>query len=294
MYQPSEQTRTLRELPPRRLDWYSQAVLLFGDFISQTGWALLAAGSVFFWTTAVNSEVKIKWQEHTVEWQEKAGVILAADSLDAQEGGQHIWKYRHSFALEGRRFLGESYSVGKKFDAGQIAYIRYDASRPGVNNIIGLRRSPYSWRVNLLLLIPALGGVFVLYPLRQNLRFLRLLKIGDFARGRLVEKNTTGRSLRRGGSEHPVLKYRFEFQHNGALFNATCQTSHTNLVEDESTEIILFDRYHPIRNLVFDAVPNAPVISEDGKLKKSPPERCWVLFFPAFTVAVNFVFLLLS
>ncbi|MEZ4960469.1 MAG: hypothetical protein R2830_11685 [Saprospiraceae bacterium] len=284
--------RTLRELPPRHLDWYTQAVLLFGDYLSQAGWAMLAIGSVFFWITSVNSEAKMLLQERTVHWQEKAGVILEADSTMAVQDGKRVWKYKHSFGLDGEKYLGESYSVGKKFDAGQIAYIRYDADNPTTNYLIGLRRSKYSWRVNLFLLVPALGLLLALYPIRQNLRFLRVLKIGDFTRGKLVGKTATKQSRTHGGTVLPVFKYNFEFEHNGTKYIATCRTHRTNLVEDEASEIILYDRYRPTLNIVYDAVADAPDIQASGKMGRAPGWKAWVLFLPAFTVVVNGVYLL--
>ena len=41
---PSITQRNLRQLQPRRLDWYTQAVLLLGGYMSQVGWARLALG----------------------------------------------------------------------------------------------------------------------------------------------------------------------------------------------------------------------------------------------------------
>ncbi len=290
-----ENQRTLRELPPRRLDWYTQAVLLLGDFVSQTGWALLALGSVFFWTTAVNSEVTYWLQDKTVRWQDKEGVILEADSTGTMEGDQRIWRYRHSVAPgDGYRYKGTSYSVGKKFDAGQLAFIRYDAADPRNNYAVGLRRSEHTWRVNLLLLLPLFGLLLLLLPVRRNCRVLRLLKIGDFTRGKLFAKTPTGQVERVGAHVLPVFRFEFRFEHLGAVFHATCRTPHPALVEDEDSESILYDRYHPSFNLVYDAVPNLPKITAAGKLAAMPWERAWVLFFPAFVVAVNGVYLLLN
>ena len=293
---PSEENqRVLRELPPRRLDWYTQTVLLLGDFISQTGWALLAAGSVFFWTTAVNSEVKYFFEKHHTDWQQKAGVILEADTTLGVENKKRIWEYRHSFAPgDGYRYLGTSYSVGKKFDAGQIAYIQYDPENPATNYIVGLRRSEYSWRVNLLLLVPLFGLFFIGYPIRLNLKDLRLLKIGDFTRGELESKTATGQSVKKGAQVLPVFKYQFRFEYEGVIYLASCRTHHTNLVEDEATESILFDRYNPAFNLVYDAVPNVPPVSAEGKMERMPAMKVWVLFLPGFSVAVNFIFALLT
>ncbi len=295
MNPPEENQRTLRDLPPRHLDWYTQAVLLLGDFISQTGWALLAVGSIFFWTTAVNSEVKYFFEKHNIDWQQRAGVVLEADTTLGVENKKRIWKYRHSFNPgDGYRYLGTSYSVGKKFDAGQIAYIQYDPENPETNHIVGLRRSEYSWRVNLLLLIPAFGLFFVLYPVRLNLRDLRLLKIGDFTRGELESKTATGQSVKKGAKVLPVFKYLFRFEHEGVIYLASCRTHRTSLVEDEQTESILFDRYNPAYNLVYDAVPNVPPINAEGKMERMPATKSWVLFLPVFTVVVNLTFAMLT
>ncbi len=290
---PIENQRNLRELPPRHLDWYTQAVLLLGDFVSQTGWGLLALGSVFFWTTAVNSEVKFWFQDKTVHWEDKEGVILKADSTNTFEDGMKVWRYLHSVAPgDGYRYRGTSYSVGKKFDAGQLAFIRYEVDDPRNNFAVGLRRSEHAWWVNLLLLLPVLGFALVLVPLRGNWRVLRLLKIGDFTRGQLFAKTPTGQVERFGAHVLPVFRFEFRFEHGGAVFHATCRTPHPALVEDEDSESILYDRYKPSFNLVYDAVPNLPKITAAGRLAPMGWEKVWVLFLPGFALAVNLVFIL--
>jgi hypothetical protein len=295
MIVPAENMRTLRQLPPRRLDWYTQAVLLFGGYVSQVGWALLAIGSVFFWTVAVNSEAVQWFRGSTANWQDKEGVILEADSTGTVEDGQRIWRYVHSVAPgDGYRYRGISYSVGKKFDAGQLAFIRYDADDPRYNFAVGLRRSEHRWQVNLLLLLPLLGLLLLLYPLRRNFKVLRLLKIGDFTRGRLFAKNPTGQVVRMGAKVMPVYRFQFRFEHNGTAYHATCRTHRPALVEDEDSESILFDRYKPSFNLVYDAVPHLPKITAVGRLAPVPVERAWVLFAPAFVVGVNGVYLVLG
>lgn len=295
MNPPATYERVIRELPPRHLDWFTRAVVLLGDFISQTGWGLLAVGSVFFWTTAVNSEVKFYFQEKSIDWDQKAGVVLQADSTAGMEQNKRIWKYRHSFAHpDGYRYFGTSYSVGKKFDAGQIAFIRFDPGHPETNYITGLRRSEYSWRVNLLLLIPFFGLLLAAFPIRQNSRHLRLLKIGDFTRGQLESKTATGQSVKKGAQVLPVFKYRFRFAHNGIIYFASCRTHQPSLVEDEVSEIILFDRYNPAFNLVYDAVPNLPHINAAGKMEPMPALKSWILLLPVFTVVVNIIFAMLT
>jgi hypothetical protein len=294
MYSPAGEERILRELPPRHLDWYTRAVLFFGDRVSQTGWLLFAAGSLFFWTTSTHSEARLWFHHQTLDWGTKAGVVISADSTGKWEDKKQVWHYGHSFSLDGVRHLGESFSVGKKFDAGQIVYIQYDPGNPGYNFIVGLRQSLYPVRANWMLLLPLLGLFFMLYPVGQNLRFIRLLKIGDFTRGKLAGKTATNETVKTGGGVRPVMKYLFEFEYEGTIYHATCRTHRTDLVEDEETESILFDRYNPSFNLVYDAVPNVPVISTSGKMLPVPATKAWVLFLPAVGVAIKLVYLLLS
>lgn len=291
---PVENQRTLRELPPRRLDWYSQAVLLLGGYVSQTGWGLLALGSVFFWTTSVKSGVKVWWQDRTVDWQVKEGVILEADSTGALQEGQRVWEYLHSVEPgDGFRYGGTSFSIGKKFDAGQLAFIQYNPTDPRDNYAVGLRRTAYPKRVNLILVLPLLGLGLVVYSFPRKWRVLRLLKIGDFTRGKLYGKNPTGEVFRSGAKVLPVYRFDFRFEHSGTVYHATCRTHHPALVEDEEAESILYDRYKPSFNLVYDSVSSLPKITKSGKLAPISWERAGVLFLPAFCFATNFVFILL-
>ncbi|MCU0347227.1 MAG: hypothetical protein MUC59_09795 [Saprospiraceae bacterium] len=295
MIHSAENHRSLREQPPRHLDWYTQAVMLLGDRVSQAGWALLAIGSVFFWTVTVHSEA-VQWFKGSVaNWQDKEGVILEADSTGTVEDGLRIWRYEHSVAPgDGYRYRGVSYSVGKKFDAGQLAFIRFDADDPRNNFAVGLRRSEHRWQSSLLLLVPLFGLVLVALPLRRNLRLLRLLKIGDFTRGKLFAKTPTGQVERFGANMLPVFRFEFRFEHEGTVYHATCRTHRPTLVEDESAESILYDRFRPSFNLVYDAVLRFPKITASGKLAPMDWRRAWVLFLPMFTVVVNGVYLLLG
>ena len=65
-------------------------------------------------------------------------------------------------------------------------------------------------------------------------------------------------------------------------------------MEDEETEIILFDRYQPTFNLVYDAVPNIPHINEEGHMEPMWGLKTSVLFLPVFTIVLNLVYFLTS
>lgn len=278
-------------MPPRHLNWYTRMVVLFGDYVMQAGWLLLAVGSVFFWTTSIRSEASLWLEQQRTDWQRQVGIVLKSDSVDVWEKGHHIWKYEYNFALAGKQYDGVSYSAEKKFDPEQIVYIHYDPTNPYLNYIIGLRRTPYPTQVNFLLIIPLMGLLLVLFPLRERLRFLHILRIGDFTRGRLISKSPTGKSVREGSRVMPQHKYLFQFEHEETIYTASCTTHHGQLVEDEEAEIILYDHFKPQNNLIYDAVPNVPEIDEAGRMCQAPNSKAWVVFLPFFTVIINLLFI---
>jgi hypothetical protein len=163
--------------------------------------------------------------------------------------------------------------------------------RQGIQSVADTRLPYLQKAFNTL--IPTYPSL-LLYPLRRNFKVLRLLKIGDFTRGRLFAKNPTGQVVRMGAKVMPVYRFQFRFEHNGTVYHATCRTHHPALVEDEDSESILFDRFKPSFNLVYDAVPNLPKITAAGRLAPMGWERAWMLFLPAFTVAVNLTYLISS
>ncbi len=282
--------RVVRDLPPRHISWFTKITFLFSDLASQTGWALMAIGSIIFWNTVVSSELKFWIQDKTINWSEKAGVILFADSTGQLENRVPIWRYEHSFALAGNRYRGESYSVGKKFDEGQIAFIRYNPENPSTNVIIGLRRGMFSWRVFMLMFIPIIGLLLAFASFSHNLKVLRLIKIGEFTRGKLVSKEATKRSVKKNGLDQTIYRYGFEFEHDETKYLASCKTHRIDMVEDEESEIILYDKYNPSYNLVYDAVLNIPVIDQQGHIRQMEFSKSLFLFLPVFTLMVNLLF----
>ncbi|MEZ4931886.1 MAG: hypothetical protein R2788_07190 [Saprospiraceae bacterium] len=96
------------------------------------------------------------------------------------------------------------------------------------------------------------------------------------------------------GTVMPEFRYSFEFEYEEIKYLANCRTHETDKVEDEETEIVLFDRYQPTFNLVYDAVQNVPNINEEGNMESLGGVKAWVLFLPVFTVVFNLVYLLTS
>lgn len=292
-------TRSPNEISPlsagKAPAWYGQALIALGGPASQAGWILLAIGSVFLWTTALKSEIRYLFQEKFTDWQVVAGVVLQAKATGARQSGKDIWYYRHSFALDdGYRYRGNSYSVGPKFDAGQVVYIKYVPEQPEDNYIVGLRRSKHSAAVNLLLLFPLAGLLLVGLTLPRNLRNLQLVRKGVFTKGKLENKELTSNAFRTGARILPVYRYSFFFDVQQVLYYAVCHTHEGWRVEDDSEEPVLYLPANPMVNAVYDAIPHAPPLGPDGQPGVPSAKKAWLLLFPAFVFWLNLLFICLS
>lgn len=287
--QPS--SRHLHELPPRHVGLYTKAVILFSGFMQQFGWIFFVMGSLFAWIFIPPSTVPL-WFEMGKDWQEVPGKIISAEPTNSAVNEEVVFSYLHSFEVEGQRYTGKSFTVGQDFQGGQQVTIRYDAKAPGKSShVVGADRAVFPAWVLIVLIFPIIGLGFIIHSLRQNLRAIRLLEIGEFARGAMCSKETTNASVSINNNTYPVFKYTFEFEAEGRTRNATCKTHQAWLVEDEQREIILYDKYNPDFNIVYDATANMPGISEQGRLKPAGLGKAVYLALPLMGVSMHLLFL---
>ena len=282
--------RHLHDLPPRRINLFTKATVLCGGFFQQFGWIFFCMGSLFAWLFVPASDVRF-WFEFGKEWKETPGKVVTAEPTNSAVNDQVVYSYLHSFELDGQRFTGKSFSVGQQFREGQEVSVRYDAVNPSDSHVAGSRRAVFPAFVLFVLLFPLVGLGFIVHSVRQNLRAVQLLEIGDFTRGVMKSKEATGSVVKINNTTYPVFKYQFGFEAGGKQHTATCKTHRGWLVEDEEREIILYDRFNPGFNLVFDAAPNMPSISGQGTLEPAPLRHAVYLLLPLAGVALNLFFL---
>ncbi len=279
-------SRHLQDLPPRQINLFTKATVLFDGFMQQFGWVFFCMGSLFAWIFISASEVKY-WFEPSKDWQETPGKVVSAEPTNSAVNDQVVYRYLHSFELDGQRFTGKSFTAGQQYNGGEAVTIRYDAKNPGDSYMLGTDRAVFPAFVLFVLLFPLIGGAFIIYAIRQNLKTIKLLEIGEFTRGRLVSKVATNVKI----NDSPVFKYEFGFEANGKQHIAICKTHQTGLVEDEEREIILYDRYNPGHNIVFDA-ESVPAITEQGELEPAPFWKIALILLPILGLAIQFYFIL--
>lgn len=281
--------RQLRDLPPRSIGLYTKAIVLFGGFLQQFGWIFFTMGSLFSWIFIPMSDVKF-WFEFGKEWKETPGKVVAVEPTNSAVNDEDVYQYLHSFELNGQRFTGKSYSVGQDYQGGQEVSIEYDAKNPTDSHVAGSRRAVFPAFVLFVLIFPIVGLGFIFFAIRQNLKAIKLLEIGEFTRGTLCAKESTNASVKINNTTYPVYKYSFDFEAGGRTHSAFCKTHQAWLVEDEEREIILFDKYNPDFNVVFDAAGNMPAITEDGMLATPGIGKAVYLLLPFIGIAMNLFF----
>lgn len=280
--------RTLRDLPPRHVPIFTKATVLFGGFMQQFGWVFFAMGSLFAWIFVPASEARF-WFEAGKDWQEVPGMVVSGEATNSTVNDVTVYRYLHAFEVNGQRFTGKSFAVGQRFAEGEEVTVRYDANRPADgSHIVGSQRAVFPALVLFVLIFPLLGTVFIIIGLRQNWQAIRLLEIGEFTRGTMQSKVATNVEV----NDRPVFKYQFEFEAGGRCHAATCKTHQTRLVEDEQREIILYDKYNPGFNVVFDAAGNMPAITPEGTLAGPSLGQALGLLLPMVGLGVNLYFLL--
>ena len=282
-------TRQLRDLPPRSIGLYTKATVLFGGFLQQFGWIFFCMGSLFAWIFIPMSDVKF-WFEFGKKWETALGKIVAAEATNSAVNDEIVYQYLHSFELNGQRYTGKSFTVGQDFQGGEEVNIEYDAKNPSDSYVKGAKRAEFPAFVLFVLIFPLVGLGFIVFAIRQNWKTVKLLEIGEFTRGAMCSKEATNTTVKINNNVYPVYKFSFEFEAGGKQYAAICKTYQAWLVEDEEREIILFDKYNPDFNVVFDAAGNMPEITEQGMLASPGVGKVVYLILPLIGIAMNVFF----
>ncbi len=284
------ETRNLSDPAPREVGLFTKATVLFGGFMQQFGWIFFTLGSLFSWLFIPLSDVRY-WFESKRNWAEVPGRIIAVEPANASVNEQPVYRYGHAFELEGKSYTGSSYTYGEHYLVGDEVVIKYRIKVPEVSYVQGARRSVFPAFVLFVLIFPAAGLAFIIPSLRQNWKAIRLLESGVFTRARMTAKEDTNSSVKINNTTYPVYKYTFEFSAAGKTFTATCRTHQGWKVEDEDQEIVLYDRFNPAYNIIYDAVANMPDISSRGVLEPVSAWRAVNLVLPVLGIGLNAYFI---
>ena len=273
--------------PPRDIPLAVVAQLLFGGVLGFLGWFFFGFGMIFFWIFAMNSD-PTAWITFRGKLETATGTVLGADETSFSEGGSEhtdgtrIYAHRYRFTYQGHAYEGVSYRLGAQAEADGTVTIEFPEGRPQRSRIQGMRSAPFGWPVLFVVVFPLIGALFVLGTLWSGWKRLYLLKYGELAQGKLVDKQPTNTSI----NDQTVYKLTFAFETSlGQAAQTIVKTHETARLTDDELETLLYDPLNPAVGTTLDHLPGAPRIEEDGRISvRNEGSAYLALVLPALTL----------
>lgn len=257
-------------MPPRYLSPFSRIVILFGGFYTQFGWLFFTFGAMFFWVFFAGSGGL--YYVVNLNWEEVQGEIIAVRWTD--EDAQELTV---AYEVEGQNYQTTVSVYGELFAEKQSFPLLYQPDRPGFARRKESNDARFSLVILLILVFPLTGLGFIYVGMRNNLKSMELILNGKMAAGTFVSKATTGTRI----NKQPVYRYTFRFEgDDGQSHEAHGNTHQGYLVEGEAVERILYAPGDPAYAQIYDLIPFAPVMREDGTLEPVSLWRGTVLILP--------------
>lgn len=283
--------RHLRQPPPRHLSIISQLGILLGGMTNVFGWIFFIFGSIFIWVFGYNSEARFIFEPPLSQWETATGVIMAGEPTNSSVNEQKVWEYTFQVFTDDNSFSGSSYTLTNRLREGQEVEVLFLPDDISTAYIKGSMRAPFpSWIIFIVGIFPLVGLGFIIFNVRKNAHFLRLLINGQFTRGTKQSAAQTGAMMTINGRQYPQYKFEFNF-HVGSVSHAvTCKTYHPHKLEDEEEEIILYNPSDPGDAVVYDSIKNAPQINNQGQLDELPWKKSWVVLLPILAILEHYMF----
>lgn len=282
MIDPQRKARLQRlERPPRSVSLGLWLRTVLGGWIQQFGWLFFGFGMVFFWAFGMQADVG--WGLLAGETATVQGQVTDWRKTASSENETSVYETRYRFELDGQAYTGRSYATGRYESDGSRVTVEYAINDPQRSRIQGMRSKQFSAMALFVIIFPAIGLVFVLAGLRYGLRAARLLKVGEVAFGKLVNKTATNTRI----NEQTVWKLEFEFQTISGRRGLAEARSHVPAsLEDEAEEPLLYDRDDPTKAVMLDGVPGNPEVTADRRLVLgSASGLLMVVALPALSLA---------
>lgn len=269
-------------MAPRRVPASVALSLLFGGWLNQIGWGLVAFGGIFAWIFAGNSELstlyyfrgEIRSVAGTVTGVEKTAFSTGGSRRRSSSGrkGKPIYEVRYRYtptadiSREGRSYFTHTSSTSDPQVNPDIV-VEYPANRPDISRIEGMRRKPFHAALSLIALIPIAGLFMTLRGFQCGVINRGLLVRGRPALGKLIDKRETGAKV----NNQRVWALTFQYTDSeGATHETVVKTHHEEQLMDDAAEKLLYDPGRPSRAVLLDSLPGTPGLDEMGNLRPAP------------------------
>lgn len=161
------------------------AVIPFGLFF-------IAFGSIFVWIFFpwnFPAEIALSW----LGSESTRGQVVATEGTNMSVNDRQVYRVRYRFrTLEGHEQSGISYFSQSVPEVGDELSIRYRSRHPDWNRAELGTIDPFGWFGLFTILFPGIGLIMIGLMIRSRRRWLRLLRVGQFAMARVRDLQPTG------------------------------------------------------------------------------------------------------
>lgn len=274
--------------PPRHVPGLLRSQLLFGGFSNQFGWLFFGFGLIIVWVFTLNADLT-GWYVFSGELETAQGTIVSSQETNVSLNETDVFEYHYCFEADGKEFSGTSYQTGGGLkDQHEAVTIEFLKNRPDVSRIQGMRRGVAGVVFGLMpVIFPAVGLGFMTVGFHKGLKGVRLLRIGEHAKGVLISKEATKMEV----NDKTVYKLTFEFSAiDGETYQAVAKTHVPRFLEDEEAESILYDPDYPETAVLLDNLPGRPRIDETGQITPAGFKALIVFILPVATLVGHTIY----
>ena len=185
-----DDTRNLREQPPRPLNIFTQIQILFGGFAVQFG-------ALFFWFGMIFTLIFVGQSElvylFTIdgEWVETTAVVQQIGDTGVTVNNESLSSYQFSFQLDNQTLQRTCYGTQKGINIGDVVPIEYTAWNTDRARIVGMTNKYFPSWIAVVLLFPIIGLIFLLLGFKSNINALYLVRNGLFTKGKKLSATPT-------------------------------------------------------------------------------------------------------
>ncbi len=247
--------------PPRPLSTTTYISVLLG------GLPIHIISIVFWISTLLLVQITLNSEliHSLTAWEQTEGVLIDIIELDTDEDEDRLFEYTASYIVKGESYHTTSLGGVQPYlvNGVSLVAIEYKADNPSIARLKNTHLEYHSTAAGIIVLIIFLIDFILLsfFLIKRN-KLIYLLEKGNATRGVLTKSMATNTSI----NEETVYAYEFTFHHNGKKFKAKGNTHHYNRVENEDSELILYQEENPKNAIIYDIYSFFPSINNHGEI----------------------------
>jgi hypothetical protein len=272
--------------PPRHLTLNLVLAAFFGNLFTRMGWIFMGICLPVSVVMGVfNSNLFSEWR-FWGSLTQAPGQVIRCEETNWEMNDADVWEWKYTFDYQGRNYIGKSYEAAfSGAEVGTLVTVEFAPGAPEHSRIVGQWTAPVPAWFALLM-----GGSMLLMPLifigigsYQVPRYLRLLRHGHLAQGRLTDREPTNVKI----NNQMVYKYHYRFTNPATRkeYNAYARTP-DGAWQKRRLENVLFDPEKPSQALVLANLPGEPFVNEHGELELLNKTQ-WYLLAPMITILIT-------